>query len=102
MDAFLDALNLVEHAKLLADLGYDDPREFAEYEAPDLEKLEKRCAHGGMKPAHVDKLVRAVKKRSAVAVVATTAAVTPSLAPALALSSPSTLPLPLAQGGGCR
>ena len=91
MDAFLAEINLAQHATILDKLGYDDPNDFAEFEASDLKKLETRCADEGMPPAHVDKIVRAVKKRSAVAV-------TPAPAPALT-SSPLTLPraaLPMA------
>ena len=76
MDAFLAEINLAQHATILDKLGYDDPNDFAEFEASDLEKLETRCADEGMPPAHVDKIVRAVKKRSAVAAVAATASVT--------------------------
>ena len=88
MDAFLAEINLAQHATILDKLGYDDPNDFAEFEASDLKKLETRCADEGMPPAHVDKIVRAVKKRSAVAAAAATSSVTP--APALT-SSPLTL-----------
>ena len=64
MDAFLAEINLAQHATILDKLGYDDPNDFAEFEASDLEKLETRCVSEGMPPAHVDKIVRAVKKRS--------------------------------------
>ena len=90
MDAFLAEINLAQHATILDKLGYDDPNDFAEFEASDLKKLETRCADEGMPPAHVDKIVRAVKKRSAVAAAAATSSVTPAPAPALA-SSPLTL-----------
>ena len=91
MDAFLAEINLAQHATILDKLGYDDPNDFAEFEASDLKKLETRCADEGMPPAHVDKIVRAVKKRSAMAAAAATASVTPAPAPALT-SSPLTLP----------
>ena len=42
MENFLAELNMPQHAPLLASLGYDDPRDFADYEADDLEKLETR------------------------------------------------------------
>ena len=90
MDAFLAEINLAQHATILDKLGYDDPNDFAEFEASDLKKLETRCADEGMPPAHVDKIVRAVKKRSAVAAAAATSSVTPAPAPALT-SSPLTL-----------
>ena len=77
MDAFLAEINLAQHATILDKLGYDDPNDFAEFEASDLKKLETRCADEGMPPAHVDKIVRAVKKRSAMAAAAATASVTP-------------------------
>ena len=76
MDAFLAEINLAQHATILDKLGYDDPNDFAEFEASDLEKLETRCVSEGMPPAHVDKIVRAVKKRSAMAAAAATASVT--------------------------
>ena len=78
MDAFLAEINLAQHATILDKLGYDDPNDFAEFEASDLKKLETRCADEGMPPAHVDKIVRAVKKRSAMAAAAATASVTPA------------------------
>ena len=59
MDAFLAEINLTEHATILDKLGYDDPNDFAEFEASDLEKLETRCTNEGMPPAHVDKIIRA-------------------------------------------
>ena len=57
MDAFLAEINLTQHATILDKLGYDDPNDFAEFEASDLKKLETRCADEGMPPAHVDKIV---------------------------------------------
>ena len=93
MDAFLAEINLAQHATILDKLGYDDPNDFAEFEASDLEKLETRCVSEGMPPAHVDKIVRAVKKRSAVAAVAATASVTPSRSPSLALASSPLTPM---------
>ena len=87
MDAFLAEINLAQHATILDKLGYDDPNDFAEFEASDLEKLEKRCADEGMPPAHVDKIVRAVKKRSVVA--AATASVTPPPPPMAGQATPS-------------
>ena len=87
MDAFLAEINLVQHATILDKLGYDDPNDFAEFEASDLEKLETRCADKGMPPAHVDKIVRAVKKRCAVA--AATAFVTPLPPPKACQATPS-------------
>ena len=60
MDAFLAEINLAQHATILDKLGYDDPNDFAEFEASDLEKLETRCVSEGMPPAHVDKLVHRI------------------------------------------
>ena len=36
MDAFLAEINLAQHATILDKLGYDDPNDFAEFEASDL------------------------------------------------------------------
>ena len=47
MDAFLAEINLAQHATILDKLGYDDPNDFAEFEASDLKKLETRCADEG-------------------------------------------------------
>ena len=60
MDAFLAEIKLGQHAAILDKLGYDDPNDFAEFEASDLEKLETRCVSEGMPPAHVDKLVHRI------------------------------------------
>ena len=47
MDAFLTEINLAQHATILDKLGYDDPNDFAEFEASDLKKLETRCTDEG-------------------------------------------------------
>ena len=83
MDTFLAEIDLAQHATILDKLGYDNPNDFAEFEANDLEKLETRCTDQGMPPAHVDKIIRSVKKQSAVAAAAATTSVTPAPAPAL-------------------
>ena len=49
--AFLSPLNLVEYRNLLKEQGYDDPSDYGNMTAQEVEQMKAVLAAGGMKPA---------------------------------------------------
>ena len=48
--AFLSPLNLVEYRNLLKEQGYDDPSDYGNMTAQEVEQMKAVLAAGGMKP----------------------------------------------------
>mmetsp|Transcript_26874 Transcript_26874/g.68066 ORF Transcript_26874/g.68066 Transcript_26874/m.68066 type:complete len:112 (+) Transcript_26874:343-678(+) len=56
----LEELKILQHLDKLTELGYDDVDDF---ENVDITRFETACTGGGIAPAHIDKLVSAIRKR---------------------------------------
>ena len=54
--SFLEPLNLVPYRALLKEQGFDDPDDFGNMSASDVDTMAAALSAGGMKPGHVLKL----------------------------------------------
>ena len=60
--SFLEPLNLVPYRALLKEQGFDDPDDFGNMSASDVDTMAAALSAGGMKPGHVLKLSRKINE----------------------------------------
>ena len=62
MKSFLEPLNLAPYRALLKEQGFDDPDDFGNMSASDVDTMAAALSAGGMKPGHVLKLSRTINE----------------------------------------
>ena len=60
--SFLEPLNLEPYRALLKEQGFDDPDDFGNMSASDVDTMAAALSAGGMKPGHVLKLSRKINE----------------------------------------
>ena len=62
MRAFLDPLNLTQYGDVFKSLGYDDPAEFAKFDAEAAEEMKAALITGGVLIGHAGKVMREIQR----------------------------------------